>query len=106
MVKNEFLKFMREHNIDVEDRVWLDIIPGFALSVIPEFNFHYRDEEGYMHIAPRSAPHSVHLNTYVFEEVDGMLQLMEDMHRIISTVDELNEYLKELPDLIHDVQNS
>ena len=105
-MKNEFVKFMREHNIDVEYRVWLDIIPGYALSVIPEYNFHYRDENDYMHIAPPSAPQSVYLNTYVFEEINGMLQLMDGMHKIISTVEELNEYLKELPSLIENVQDN
>ena len=106
-MKNEFVKFMREHNIDVEDRVWLDIIPGYVLSVIPEYNFHYRDENDFIHVAPRSEPYSIHLNTYVFfKDNEGKYEVITGMNEIITTADELNEYLKELPELISHVQDN
>jgi hypothetical protein len=106
-MKNEFVKFMREHNIDVGDRVLLDIIPGYILSVIPEHNFYYRDENDYVHVAPRSEPYSIYLNTYVFfKDNEGKYEVIHGMYETITTADELNKYLKELPELISHVQDN
>jgi len=99
-MKNDFVKFMREHNIDIEESTELDIIPNYFLNVIPEYNYHYRDENDHMHIAPKSNPHSVVLNTMIYKRSGKYWRPVEDFdfaHRMISTMEELREYLKELP---------
>jgi hypothetical protein len=66
-MKNNFELFMREHNIEVDERAWIDVNEDYALSVIPEYNHHYRDENDRMHISPRNEPYSIELNVMLFK---------------------------------------
>lgn len=97
MIKNPFVKLLEEHNIDINDQAWIDIIPGlYSLSIIPEYNHHYRDENDRVHISPRDQPVSVQLNTWLFK-VDGIYyDQVPDTLYVVTTMEELKEYLDEL----------
>jgi hypothetical protein len=98
-MKNPFVKLLEEHGVDINERAWIDIVPGlYSLSIIPEYNHHYRDENDYMHISPRDQPVSVQLNTYLFKSDGKYYDTVPDYDRVITTTEELKEYIKELKD--------
>jgi hypothetical protein len=96
-MKNPFIKFLETHGIEVNERTWIDIVPGlYSLSIIPEYNHHYRDENDRMHISPRDQPVSVQLNTYLFKSDGKYYDTVPDADCVVTTTEELTEYLDEL----------
>jgi hypothetical protein len=96
-MRNPFTKFLETHGIEVNERTWIDIVPGlYSLSIIPEYNHHYRDENDRMHISPRDQPVSVQLNTYLFKSDGKYYDTVPDADYVVTTTEELKEYLDEL----------
>lgn len=98
-MKNTFEKFMRDMNVDVDERCWLDITDKHALSIIPEHNFHYRDENDYIHVAPRDEPYNIVLNAMLFvkdEDDEYEIDESRDHSFSFSNMEEFESFTKEL----------
>ena len=91
-MKNPFLKFMRDMNVNVDERCWLDITDKYALSIIPEHNFHYRDEDDIIHVVPRDQPQNVILNVMLFVKDEDDEYDIDKSREHSFTFDELKEF--------------
>jgi len=65
-MKNEFKALLKEHNVTVAQRFWVDTSENRALSVISQYGYHFRDDHGIMHIASHNNPQYVMLNVMPF----------------------------------------
>ena len=98
-MKNPFEKFMRDMNVDVDERCWLDITDKHALSIIPEHSFYYRDENNYVQVAPRDEPYSIFLNVMLFVKDEYDEYEIDDSREhsfSFSCIKEFESFVKEL----------
>lgn len=93
-MKNEYENAMYLYDMHLNEPTVIDFNDGYALSIVPEYGYHYRDNEGYMHIAKRNNPQSIELNCLILEEKEDYYEIVEDSHLYFPTEKELFAYLK------------
>jgi hypothetical protein len=98
-MKNNFSKFMREHNVDVDERTFIDINENYILSIIPEHNHHYRNENDHIIISPRDEPYSIELNVMLMKRKNNsFVSDIDYQQQRFDTEIELKEHIKKLRD--------
>ena len=93
-MKNHFENAMYLYDMKIDERTIIELNNKYALSVIPEYGYHYRDEHDRMHIASRNNPQYIQLNCWVLElGADGLYDMVDFGDICFVTEQEFFNYL-------------
>lgn len=76
-MKNDYKNAMYLYDMEMNEVTLIKLKDGNTLSIIPEYGYHYRDAQGFMHIARRDFPHHVQLNCMLLDSQENLIDNSE-----------------------------